>query len=190
MRTCMTRIAFGALVFFTLGADDCSSTQEPTDAGIRIAQQLDLGRMHGEVVNKRIGNYAEAHSGIDAAVGDPYYCLDIQTMSTAGQRSNTAYCGVRQVVYDSVEIGTLLPIARTYTVYEIAQLHGRIVDRRADPERSAWYVIVDHATEVKVYRVDPQSYYRSLELGLVLPFIPPRGGMTASDVAQTTANAP
>ncbi len=172
-----SRIGIAVVAFLALGADDCDSPQEAkdpfSDTDLGIAQQLDLGRLHGEVVNKRVGYFAEAHPAADALAGKPYYCLDIRTTATSGQATDTAYCGVRQVVYDSVEIGTKLPIERTYSVYEIAQLHGRVVDRRAEPWKPAWYIVIDHATEVKVYRVDPQSYYRFLELGQTLPFTPP-----------------
>jgi hypothetical protein len=178
-----------AVAFFALGNDDCDSGSSPPsdpfdDADLRVSQQLDLGRLHGEVVNKRLGNFVMDHPAADAKAGRPYYCLDIRTFDTNKQATDTAYCGVRQVVYDSVAIGTRLPIDRTYNVYEIAQLHGRIVDRRAAPEEPAWYVVVDHVTEVKVYRVDPQSYYRFLELGQVLPFNPP------SDMARRASDAP
>lgn len=180
-----SRIALCAVAFFALGNDDCDDPpRDPfTDAELLVSQQLDLGRLHGEVVNKRIWNYVEDHPGADAKTGRPYYCLDIRTTNTSGQATDTAYCGVRQVVYDSVAIGTKLPIERTYNVYEIAQLNGRIVDRRAEPWKPAWYIVVDHATEVKVYRVDPQSYYRFLELGQVLPFTPP------SDMARRSSDS-
>lgn len=211
MRSSMSRIALCAVAFFALGNDDCDSEQEappkPTDpfsdADLQISQQLDLGRLYGDVVGKRIGHFVQNHPSADAKAGRPYYCLDIRTVNTSHQATDTAYCGIRQVVYDSVQIGTKLPIEHTYNVYEIAQLNGRIVDRRAEPEKPAWYVVVDHATEVKVYRVDPQSYYRYLELGQVLPFTPHHfrteggAGFTPSDQAvsrrsssESTAPAP
>lgn len=197
MRSSMSRIALGAVVFFTLGADDCDSSPpaDPfADADLLVSQQLDLGRLYGEVVGKRIGNFVQDHPSADAKAGKPYYCLDIRTVNTGGQATDTAYCGVRQVVYDSVAIGTKLPIERILNVYEIAQLNGRIVDRRAEPGKPAWYIVVDHATEVKVYRVDPQSYYRFLELGQVLPFTPSdpavsRRGHAASEPAAPAAEA-
>lgn len=197
MRSSMSRIALGAVVFFTLGADDCGPETPPTDpftnADLAISQQLDLGRLYGEVVAKRIGNFVQDHPAADAKAGKPYYCLDVRTVNTGGQATDTAYCGVRQVVYDSVQIGTKLPIERTYNVYEIAQLHGRIVDRSANPWKPAWYIVIDHATEVKVYRVDPQSYYRFLELGQVLPFTPSDQAVSrrsSSEPAAPAAEAP
>lgn len=197
MRTRMSRIALSAVVFFTLGANGCDSrpTTDPfTDADLQISQQLDLGRLHGGVVNKRIGYFVQDHPSADARAGRPYYCLDVRTTDTANQATDTAYCGVRQVVYDSVAIGTKLPIERTYNVYEIAQLNGRIVDRRAEPWKSAWYIVIDHATEVKVYRVDPQSYYRYLELGQTLPFTPSDQAVSrrssSEPAAPTAAEAP
>ncbi|MBI4434861.1 hypothetical protein HY635_03565 [Candidatus Uhrbacteria bacterium] len=183
-----SRIGIAAVAFLALGADECDSPgdsppKDPfSDTDLQISQQLDLGRLHGEVVNKRVGYFVERHASLDAVPGKPYYCLDIRTTATDNTATDTAYCGVRQVVYDSVEIGTKLPIDRTYSVYDIAQFHGRIVDRQAAPWKPAWYIVIDHATEVQVYRVDPQSYYRYLELGQVLPFTPPDSMVrTASD---------
>ncbi|MDP3770952.1 MAG: hypothetical protein Q8R16_01475 [bacterium] len=182
MTTRTQRIALGFAVVCVLGNDDCDGpAKDPfDDAALRIAQRLDLGRTYGEVVNKRVGNYVEEHRDFDVQPGNTYYCLDVRSTNASGQAVDIAYCGVPQAVYDAVEIGMRLPIVRIHTVYEIAQFNGRVIDRHADPANRAWYITVDHATKVEVYRVDPVSYYRYLELGQDLPFTPPRGGGTTS----------
>ena len=177
-------IAFAAFAFLTLTAEGCRLSLDPfTDQDLKVAQQLDLGRIYGEVVRKRIGNYATPHQELDAQPGDTYYCLDVRTTQLNGQYSDTGYCGIRQEVYDAVEIGTKLPTMHVHNVYQIAELRGRIVDRQADPERREWYVVVDHASEVKVYRVDAMTYYRYLDIGQTLPFTPPNGRRTGESAA-------
>ncbi|MBI4142358.1 hypothetical protein HY480_00610 [Candidatus Uhrbacteria bacterium] len=191
MTTRNQRIALSFAVVCMLGNDECASeAQAPpappaprdpfTDADLRIAQKLDLGRTYGAVVNKRTEYYVEAHKDFDVKPGNTYYCLDVRQKNADGQAMDIAYCGVPQTVYDAVEIATSLPIVRIHTVYEIAQFNGRVIDRHADPANRAWYITVDHATKVEEYRVDPVSYYRYLEHGQDLPFTPPRGGGTTS----------
>ena len=105
------RIACIAIAFLALGNDDCGPSQPPTDpsptdpftdAELRIAQRLDLGRTYGEVVGKRIGNYVAVHKDFDAMPGGTYYCIDVRQTNAQGQATDTAYCGVQQVAYDSV----------------------------------------------------------------------------------------
>lgn len=191
MTTRMQRVVFGCLAFLTFSAEDCDSElpRDPfTDADLQIAQHLDLGRTYGEVTGKRVEYAIEAHRIFDMVVGSPYYCITVRKTNANGQYTDTERCGVRQVVYDAVDVGTQLPIERILSVYEIAQLNGRIVDRQAAPWKPAWYITIDHATEVRVYRVDPQSYYRHLEIGQQLPFTIPRGGAASTPSKSSSPN--
>lgn len=185
--TRVQRIAFGCIALLALSAVSCKAippTDPFTSTDLRIAQRLDLSRTYGAVIGKRTEHYIEPHPDFDARPGDTYYCIDVRLTDTNGRYTDTAYCGVPQAVYDAVEIGTTLPTIHVYNVFQIAQLQGRIVDRQADLEHQKWYVVVDHATEMRVYRVDPITYYRYLTVGQDLPFAPPRG-RTASDPPPT-----
>ncbi|MFH1098759.1 MAG: hypothetical protein V1723_02480 [Candidatus Uhrbacteria bacterium] len=170
-----------ALACVLLGA---ACANDPDPETWRVSRQLDLARLRGVVTEKSTRAFLVDHPEWDHKRRDVYYCVQIKN-----DVGSSKYCGVQQELYDAVEVGMEFPTVRgAYTVYDLARLNGRVIDRVMSPngpDGPTPYVIVDHASEIRMYPVDLMTYYRYVRVGMILPFNPPNLVATAAGLERT-----
>ena len=167
----MNRLIVMLLVLLALVAGCAGDPPtDPSEKDLMEGRNLDIGRMHGEIVNIQPRCYAGDRTETAELIGKTYYVVSIDVSAV-----NAAYPDVRSflgVAFDTVdllEVGMVLPSKPIHTPQMIAKMEGKVIDRVAYLSKNEFWVVVDCLESIELIRVSKFTFYKLIDIGMRLP---------------------
>lgn len=156
------------LIFLCMSLFILAGCADPTEKELTKGQKIDIERMQGTVVSKSIRYFEGDRGKTTERKGKPYYCLEISFVEGSLAKKEE-FKDVPIEVFDAVNVGTILPVARLLTLTQLAKMQGEIVDMQANLASRKFSIVVKNLDGINVYAIDIKTYYELLHIGTKLP---------------------